>query len=130
MNSASDVLQVTSDFGYTFCMFERYTDLVSAKREAESELSGPRPERTTSGDRVPWTFRVEPDLLKKLQGLAEIENGINKYEKGDKAAHISANAQLHYILEAAVNKYEAKFGSIPKPDDEAGIERHVTARTT
>jgi len=68
-------------------------------------------------------------LLKKLHALAEIENGINKYEKGDKAAHISANAQLHYILETAVNKYEKKFGAIPAPDDEAEIERHVKART-
>lgn len=110
-------------------MFDRYTDLVSQKREAAQEFDGPRPERSTSGERTPWTFRVEPDLLKKLQGMAEIENGLNKFEKGDKAAHVSANAMLHYILEAAVNKYEAQFGSIPKPDDKAGIDRHVKART-
>lgn len=110
-------------------MFDRYTDLMDKKREAESEVSGPRPERATSGDRVPWTFRVEPNLLKKLQALAEIENGINQHEKGDKAAHISANAQLHYILETAVNKYEARFGAIPDPKDDAGVARHVKART-
>lgn len=110
-------------------MFGMYTDLMSQKREAESEVSGPRPERSTSGDRVPWTFRVEPNLLKKLQALAEIENGINKHEKGEKAAHISANAQLHYILEVAVNKYESKFGAIPEPDDGPGVLRHVKART-
>lgn len=129
MKSTGDVLQLTSNFGYTFRMFDRYTDLMTQKREAESELSGPRPERTTSGTRTPWTFRVEPLLLKKLHALAEIENGINAYEKGDKAAHISANAQLHYILEAAVNKYESRFGAIPDPEDDAGIARHVKART-
>lgn len=129
MKSVGDVFTLTSNFGYNFRMFDRYTDLMSQKRESESEVSGPRPERSTSGERTPWTFRIEPMLLKKLHALAEIENGINKYEKGDKAAHISANAQLHYILETAVNKYEKKFGAIPAPDDEAEIERHVKART-
>lgn len=78
---------------------------------------------------MPWTFRIEPLLLKRLQALAKIESGINRHEKGDKAAHISANAQLHYILETAVNKYEAKFGAIPDPTDDDGIARHVKART-
>lgn len=130
MKSLTDVFTLTSLFGYTLGMLDRYSDLMSQKREAESDVSGPRPERSTSGDRVPWTFRIEPDLLRKLHALAEIENGINKFEKGEKAAHISANAQLHYILETAVIKYEKKFGSIPSPEDEANIARHVKARTT
>jgi hypothetical protein len=119
-----------ADFDYTICMLDRYDDLMSQKAESERDLStGPRPERSTSTDRVLMSFRVEPLLLKKLQGLAAIENGINKHEKGPKAAHISANAQLHYILEVAVKKYEDKYGAIPASDDEAGVMRHVKART-
>jgi hypothetical protein len=109
---------------------DRYDALMTKKDEEGREVdSGPRPERTTSGVRTPWTFRIEPELLKKLHALAKIEDGINKYEKGEKAGHVSSNAQLHHILELAIRKYEDKHGSIPDPDDVAGIQRHVRART-
>ena len=114
---------------YTSVMLQGYADYMSQKDQSEREAYGPRPERSTSADRHVMNFRVEPMLFKKLQALAEIENGVNRAEKGAKAAHISTNAELHYILETAVKEYEKKHGSIPGPEDDAGIQRHVRART-
>src|SRR5690348_9438755 len=96
-----------------------YDEYMSQKAESEREAYGPRPERATSAERHIMNFRVEPMLFQKLKALAEIEYGINKAEKGPRAAHISANAQLHYILEVAVREYEKKHGAIPAPDDAA-----------
>lgn len=119
---------MTPKLDYTPGMLLGYDEYMSQKAE-ERDAYGPRPERTTSVDRHVMNFRVEPILFKKLQALAEIEYGINKVEKGPRAAHISANAQLHYILEVAVREYEKKHGAIPDPKDDAGIARHVRART-
>lgn len=109
-------------------MLVGYADYVSQKTEEGREAFGPRRERSTSAERKSLNFRVEPFLLTKLLGLTAIENGVARAEN-PKSAHISANAELHYILEEFINGYEKEYGSIPDPEDAAAIARHVKART-
>src|SRR5579864_6423917 len=98
MKSSGGAFALVPNFGYTRGMLDRYDELMSQKDERDRALTGPRPERTTSEDRHQMNFRVEPQLFTKLVALAKIEDGINRYEKGSKAAHVSTNAQLHHIL--------------------------------
>jgi hypothetical protein len=109
-------------------MLDRYDDLMSQKSDEAREAYGPRRERSTSVERKSINFRMEPLLLKKLAGLTEIENGVAKAEN-PRAAHISLNAEIHYILEEFVRGYEKQYGSIPDENDTTSIGRHVKART-
>jgi len=110
-------------------MLVGYDDAMSQKEaERDRETFGPRLERVTSTKRSNMNFRCEPLLRKKLAGLTAIENGVAKAEN-PKAAHISDNAELHYILEEFVRGYEKLYGAIPDPDDAAAISRHVRSRT-
>jgi hypothetical protein len=109
-------------------MLDRYDDLMSQKGEDAREAFGPRRERATSAERKSMNFRMEPLLLQKLTGLTAIENGVARAEN-PKAAHISLNAEIHYILEEFVRGYEKQYGSIPDEEDAAAISRHVKART-
>lgn len=116
------------NFGYINPMLQGYDEYMSQKSEEVREAFGPRRERATSAERKTFNFRMEPFLRKKLLGLTEIENGVAAFEN-PKHAHISANEQLHYILEEFVKDYEKSYGSIPDPKDEVAITRHVRART-
>lgn len=109
-------------------MLVGYADAMSQKADSEREAFGPRPERTTSTQRYNMSFRVEPLLLKKLRGLTAIENGVAQLGN-PKAAHISATAELHYILEEFVKGYEKLYGAIPDDEDLSAIARHVRSRT-
>lgn len=109
-------------------MLDRYSDIVSHRTDADREQWGPRTERKVTAARHEMKFRIDKDLFAKLQSLAKIEYGVAKVEN-DRAGHISDNAELHYILETAINTYEEKYGSLPEPSDETAIQRHVRART-
>jgi hypothetical protein len=109
-------------------MLDMYDDLMSQKSEEAREAFGPRRERATSTARKSLNFRMEPELLQKLSGLTAIENGVARAEN-DKAAHISLNAEIHYILEEFIRGYEKQYGSIPDEEDTNSIARHVKART-
>lgn len=124
----NSTVAVAPKVGYTVCMLLSYDDVMSQKAESGREVYGPRPVRTTTTQRKSLNFRVEPELLKKLEGLAEIENGVALSED-PKSGHISINAELHYILEEFVRGYERLYGAIPDPDDRAALARHVKART-
>lgn len=121
-------LCVAPKFGYTICMLDRYDDLMNQKAEEGREAFGPRPERSTSAERKSINFRVEPNLLLKLKGLTAIEDGVSR-AGNPKAAHISLNAEIHYVLEEFVREYEKQYGSIPSDDDLPAVARHVKART-
>lgn len=105
-----------------------YAEFMSHKNDAAPESFGPRPKRAISSNRTTMNFRLEEMLRLKLAGLTAIENGVAKSEDST-AAHISDNAQLHYILEEFIKAYESKYGAIPAPDDEPGVQRHVRTRT-
>lgn len=115
-------------FGYTMCMLQDYAGYMSQKGEEAREAFGPRRERATSAERKSINFRMEPYLLRKLAGLTAIENAVARAENS-KAAHISLNAEIHYILEEFIKGYEKQYGSIPDEEDVASINRHVKART-
>jgi hypothetical protein len=128
MKEVDGAFTVTPNFGYTMCMLDSYDDLMSDKREETREAFGPRRERATSVERKSINFRMEPLLLRKLLGLTAIENGVAKAEN-QKAAHISLNAEIHYVLEEFIRGYEKQYGSIPDEEDAPGVTRHVKART-
>lgn len=104
-----------------------YAEYMSEKNAPESEAFGPRPKRKAS-KRHDMKFRVDPVLFAKLGALAEIESRLAKLDDPE-SGHISDNAQLHHILQVAVEKYELKHGALPASDDETSIQRHVRARS-
>src|SRR5581483_8225617 len=114
MKSSDGAFTVAPNFGYTVCMLQGYAEYMSEKTEEVREAFGPRRERATSAERKTFNFRVDPFLRKKLLGLTEIENGVARAEN-EKSAHISANEELHYILQEFVKGYEEQYGSIPDP---------------
>jgi hypothetical protein len=109
-------------------MLDSYDALMSQKGDEAREAFGPRRERATSHERKSVNFRLEPLLLKKLLGLTAIENGVAKAEN-PKAAHISLNAEMHYVLEEFVRSYEKLYGSVPDAEDATAVARHVKSRT-
>lgn len=116
------------NFGYIVEVLQSYADYMSQKADEAREAFGPRRERPTTSNRKTFNFRIDPKLREKLLALTEIENGVAKAEN-DKAAHISANEELHYVLQEFVDGYEKLYGALPGPEDEAAIARHVRART-
>ena len=124
----SGTIALAPQTGYTVCMLLSYDDVMSQKAESDREVFGPRPVRTTTTHRKSLNFRVEPELLRKLEALAEIEGEVAKAED-PKAGHISINSELHYILEEFIRGYERLYGAIPAPEDKAAMTRHVKART-